>query len=202
MPLSARVKLLNRSFVPRPLPVDINDHFALTRALMARRALSPMSDATRGLCAAMLRRLDNINDAHRRGAAKVGLAAQVNLPAMVLEKANNKEPRHLLAAVDSHCVLASQRDTELPPYAGAFVKTASLCFHFQKACHVIVNAPPAPIKVHAKNISLDRLPRGFEEVEDAVRDSWEVADAENVALKTLVQGTSKRDKLAKLHPFW
>ena len=201
MPLSARVNPLNRVFVPRPLPEDIDDHFALPRALIARRALSPMSGATKGLCAAMLRRLDNIKDAHRRGAAKVGLAAQFNLSAMVLKMAKNEEPRGSSAAVDSHYAQASQLGTEVRPDAAACVKTASLCFRCQKARPVIAKPPHAPIKVHAKTISLARLPRGFEEIVDAVRDSWEVGDAKNVALKTLVQGSSKRDELAKLHPF-
>lgn len=201
MPLSARVNPLNRAFVPRPLPDDIDDHFALPRALVAGRALRPMSGATKGLCAALLRRLDNIKDAHRRGAAKVGLAAQFNLSAMVLEKANTEEPRGSSAAVDSHCAQASERGTETRPDAAACIKTASLCFRCQKARPVIAKPPPAPIKVHAKTISLARLPRGFDEIVDAVRDSWEVGDAKNVALKTLVQGSSKRDELAKLHPF-
>jgi len=192
MPLSARVNPLNQDFVPRPLPDDIDDHFALPRALVAGRALRPMSGATKGLCAARLRRLDNIKDAHRRGAAKVGLSAQLNLSAMVLEKANTEEPRGSSAAVDSHCAQAAERGTDMRPYAAACIKTASLCFRCQKARPVIATPPPAPIKVHAKTISLARLPRGFDEIVDAVRDLWEVGDAKNVALKTLVQDSSKR----------
>jgi len=201
MPLSERVNPLSRAYVPRPLPDDIDDHFALPRALVAGRALRPASGATKGLCAALLRRLDNIKDAHRRGAAKVGLAAQFNLSAMVLEKANTEEPRGSSAAVDSHCAQASERGTEMRPDAAACIQTASLCFRCQKARPVIAKPPPAPIKVHAKTISLARLPRDFDEIVDAVRDSSEFGDAKNVELKTLVQYSSKKDELAKLHPF-
>ena len=201
MPLSARMNPLNRAFVPRSLPDDIDDHFALPEALVAGLALRPMSGATKGLCAALPRRLDNIKDAHRSRAAKVGLAAQFNLTAMFLGKENTEEPRVSSAAVDSHCAQASERGTEMRPDAAACIQTASLCFRCQKARPVIAKPPPAPIKVHAKTISLARLPRDFDEIVDAVRDSSEFGDAKNVELKTLVQYSSKKDELAKLHPF-
>lgn len=186
LPLSAMVNPLNRAFVPRPLPSDIDGMLRLPRRLVSMRQEKQLTGSARGLCLAVLRRLVNIKDAHQRGAGKVGLAGQFNMSAKVL------------TSVDA--VEATPRLMEKPPGQGQQrTVDESMCKCKTRPCADKVQIPE--MRVHAKLVSLARLPRDWERMLDAVRDSWELGDGKTPPLKTLVQGSSTRQRLAAVHTF-
>jgi len=135
---------------------------------------------------AVLCRWVNIKDAHQRGAEKVGLAGHFNLSAKVLFSVDTVE--------------ATPRLLEKPPGKGQQrTVEKSMCKCKASPCAVKLQIPE--MRVHAKLVSLARLPRDWERMLEAVRDSWELGDGKPPPLETLVQGSSTRQRLAAVHTF-
>jgi len=196
--ISVSVNPLNRAFVPRPLPESIDGHLRLARALVTNRRKSHIPSTERALCNSVETRLKNIKEAHRRGAAKVGLAGQFVKSASILASATFEDPSR-----------ATSRPKD-PPSCGALAvpepccETAS-CTRSRRPCSPpsasSTCAPSRSVEVRAKPIEMERLPRDWEHMMDAVEMSWEVGVGSTPALKKLQHGQPDRVEWEKKQPF-
>jgi len=196
--ISASVNPMNRAFVPRPLPDNIDGHLRLARALVANRRNKKMPATDRALCRTIEARLNNIKEAHRRGAAKVGLAGEFFKSAAIL--ANSTIGRQVSATPSpTHQSRIEALPRAQPPFgAGSNALSRQPC---TCSAALPLRASPPAMEVRDKPIEMDRLPRDWEHMMDVVEMSWEVGVGTTMALKKLQSGEPDRLVWDKKHPF-
>jgi len=191
--IAATVNPLNRAFVPRPLPDNIDRHLRLAHSLVAGRRQQQLSATVRARCNSIEARLKNIKEAHRRGAASVGLAAQFVQSASVLASVSFGQP--ILEPERSQpmrsCALHAGN---LPP---SMVTSDSGCSSCTCSAHPREQSSSAPLQFRVPPIEMERLPLDWKLMMYVVEQSWEVGAGSTIALKKLQQGQPERRELDK-----
>jgi len=196
-PLTAAINPINRAFVPRLLPEHLDGHLRFPKSLASRRVADQDDGVAKALRAAILLKVEQFEVNHRRGAAHRGLPAQFTMSAKVL--AGVVHGRSAKARV-----MASKDATPnlLPssvgaPLLSAVAERGTLCFQCRKPSTTSPQRVLPATRIQVKPFTLPPLPRDWDEMLDAVQDSWEKGLNGSPALKTFVSGSTERAAMAR-----
>jgi len=195
-PLTAAINPINRAFGPRMLPEHLDGHLRFSKSLASHRGANQDAGAAKALRAAILLKVEQFEVNHRRGAAHRGLPAQFAMSAKVLAGVvhGRSAKARVMASKDAtpHLLPSSVG----APLLSAVAERGTLCFQCRKPSTTSPQRVRPAIRIQVKPFTLPPLPRDWDEMLDAVQNSWEKGLNGSPALKKFVSGSTEQAAMA------
>jgi len=196
LPLMAAVYPIHRAIVPRLPPEHLDDHLRFPRALASSMGQLSCTGVAKALCAVIMQSVEHFEVNHNRRAARRGLPAQFTMSAKVSAgvthgaRLGKPEAENRIGTFELSPTSSAKSRSPAERDNGTF------CFHCRKPSTGPSAHTLPPTKIQVKPFTLPPLPRDWENMVDAVQESWEKGLNGSPALKTLVSGSTTRADMA------